>query len=142
MERFLIEVIEDNQETRQSLVDLAQEMAKRVQAPIDVQAHATLQAALADGDLDTAAMIILDLGLPGFKDAEALECLREVVRPTGQVVVFTGNTDQALAEKIRSQGDDLMIKGAVGARELLAAMKSAILKNLDREIKELSINVA
>ncbi len=112
-----IAVVEDSDDLRESLVDLLAALGHRV---VGFSCAEDLVDAPA---LDTFAVMILDLNLPG-EDGLTLAMRLKRVQPSLRVIMMTTRT--ALVDRVRGYdaGADLYLPKPVAEEELLAAVRA------------------
>jgi len=99
-----------------------------VESKSDVQVNCVprLSDALACLEVETPALVLLDLNLPDSHGAESFRRIRQKV-PDVPVVILSGQDDQALAMKAVHQGvQDYPVKGDVTSKQLERALRYAV----------------
>src|SRR5208283_678791 len=99
-----------------------------VESKSDVQVNCVprLSDALACLDVETPALVLLDLNLPDSHGAETFRRIRQKA-PNVPVVILSGQDDEALAMKALHQGvQDYLVKGDITSNHLERAMRYAI----------------
>jgi sigma-B regulation protein RsbU (phosphoserine phosphatase) len=93
---------------------------------VQVNCVPRLSDALACLDLDTPALVLLDLNLP---DSHGAETFRRIMQkaPNVPVVILSGQDDEALANKAVHLGvQDYLVKGDVTSKQLERALRYAV----------------
>jgi sigma-B regulation protein RsbU (phosphoserine phosphatase) len=93
---------------------------------VQVNCVPRLSDALACLDLDTPALVLLDLNLP---DSHGAETFRRIMQkaPNVPVVILSGQDDDALANKAVHLGvQDYLVKGDVTSKQLERALRYAV----------------
>ncbi len=99
-----------------------------VDSKSDVQVNwvPRLSDALASLDVETPALVLLDLNLPDSHGAETFRRIREKA-PNVPVVILSGQDDPTLAMKAVHQGvQDYLVKGDVTSKHLERALRYAV----------------
>ena len=99
-----------------------------VESNSDVQVNCVprLSDALACLELDTPALVLLDLNLP---DSHGAETFRRIMQkaPNVPVVILSGQDDEVLASKAVHQGvQDYLVKGDITSKQLERALRYAV----------------
>ena len=93
---------------------------------VQVNCVPRLSDALACLDLDTPALVLLDLNLP---DSHGAETFRRILQkaPNVPIVILSGQDDEALGSKAVQQGvQDYLVKGDVTSKQLERALRYAV----------------
>jgi signal transduction histidine kinase len=93
---------------------------------VQVNCVPRLSDALACLDVETPALVLLDLNLP---DSHGAETFRRIMRkaPNVPVVILSGQDDEALAIKAVHQGvQDYLVKGDITSKQLERALRYAV----------------
>ncbi len=99
-----------------------------VESKSEVQVNCVprLSDALACLDVETPALVLLDLNLPDSHGAETFRRIRQKA-PNVPVVILSGQDDPALAMKAVQQGvQDYLVKGDVTSKQLERALRYAV----------------
>jgi diguanylate cyclase (GGDEF)-like protein/PAS domain S-box-containing protein len=123
-------LVEDNAGDARLIREMLKEQGSHAIAVTHVQSMRDAQRSLAGQSVD---VILLDLGLP---DAQGLETVRlgRVAARGIPLVVLSGMDDESLAMQALHEGaQDYLIKGEIGPRELLRAMRYAVERKLIKE---------
>ncbi len=113
------------------------EMLKEMQGVVVPALASRFNGACARLDEEDFDVILLDLALP---DSQGLDTLRAMLayRPHVPIVVITGLADESVAEEaLRLGAQDYLIKGDIGGRTLVRAMRYAVeRKNAEETIAQ------
>jgi len=103
---------------------LVEELLRDVDAPVVVKRARSLGQATAQ--IQQAACVLLDLGLP---DSQGLQGLRQLlsIEPEAAIVVLTGQASEHLGERaVRAGAQDYLVKGEVAGHMLHRVIRYAV----------------
>jgi len=123
--RPLICVVDDDEGLRVSLTDLLEAEG------MEVRAFASAQVMLADGLLDRAACILLDVQLPGSSGMEVQQALVSAGCNT-PIVFITGHADVPMSVQAMKRGASDFLTKPFTATQLLSAVSEAMRTGFER----------
>jgi signal transduction histidine kinase len=106
--------------------DLVRLRLVETNSAVQVNCVPRLSDALACLDLDTPALVLLDLNLP---DSHGAETFRRILQkaPNVPIVILSGQADEALGSKAVQQGvQDYLVKADVTSKQLERALRYAV----------------